>query len=158
MSTARHALALSLFVCAAVLVSAAQAQNLKTVQFPGKGAQFTVAGIFDVSRTIYPGNQIGYFTSRSGNLVFWIYSYDFAGRTGEKTFDVLFTEMDSGGKTKETKVSVYFDPSTPFPLNGMDLASRLSGCPSGDVPKLKMISLNGNELEAQVLLPACLQK
>ena len=148
----------------------AKAADFETLNFHSlkSAAGVSMQGYFSHSQTISPGDLIFLYGDgiKSGNYQTFQYTkYTFAGRTGEKTFDLMKTEGRIGNlqrnKQEERKISVYFDSGTPLPL-GLNVEYSAytidGGCAKDDLPKLKMIKLTGNELEVQVLLPECLKK
>jgi hypothetical protein len=115
---------------------------------------FAKSGVFSPQTQIF---SISYFFKQSGPHSGWLNVYKFSGRTGEKTFDLLLTKYEPRGPKSESKISVYFDQTVPLPLNLEPIMFVGTTCNRGEGPALQMISLTGNQLEAQVLLPDCLK-
>jgi hypothetical protein len=150
-----YVVCLSLFPVAVSSVEASE-----RLQFSGSGThEILLLGTFNTSKGFSPGEMIfAYTDTRTSGQVSSFFQYEFVGRTGEKTFELRKIEKHFNDKT-ETKTSVYFDATEPLPLKDMGTYLRIgAGCSVDEVPKLVMIKLTGNELEARVLLPDCLKK
>jgi hypothetical protein len=110
-------------------------------------------GFFTNPGTINPNETI--FTSileNKKNQLFMYYQYKYSGRTGEKTFEISLVENFTG---KKEKISMYFDETNLFPL---EFIRGYVNCSKDDKVFLKMIKLQGNQLEFQIILPDCLSR
>lgn len=136
--------------------------NLTTVS----GNKVTIGGCFDSPCTSKAGGNslLFYHHSliQSGDLsMVSKRRYDFSGRTGEKTFDIIYTSpsldfSNPRAKTEEeTTYHVYFEPNELF---GLSSARAFPGCASNDQFFLKMLKLKGNSLSFQIILPACIKR
>jgi hypothetical protein len=135
--------------------------NLTTIS----GHKVTIGGCFDspcISKA--GGNSLLFYHHsliKSGDLsMISKRRYYFAGRTGENTFDIIYTSPSlefsnpKAKKEEETTHHVYFEPNELF---GLSSARAFPGCTDNDRFLLKMISLKGNSLSYQVILPQCLK-
>jgi len=128
--------------------------------------EITLVGDFNAAAAVTPGHDIFAYKFESKKFrgkLYWLYQYDFAGRTGDKTFELRLVKREGDASDprnrKESKISVYFDPEVPLPLDAMLVPGGLGArCAKGEVPKLRMLKLAGNELQFQVLLPECLKR
>lgn len=143
-----------------ILASPARAQEFDKLKFSRRDNDvITLSGMFNKSRAVSPGEMIfAYLRTLNDGQMESLFQYNFDGRTGDKTFDLRQIEWHFG-KREEKKISVYFDPDAPLPVKAMSVYLQVgAGCAAGEVPKIAMIKLTGNELETQVLLPDCLRK
>lgn len=126
----------------------------------GRDWRVEMTGNFGASKSVSPGDHVfSYKTeliSSRGQLLY-LYQYNFVGRTGDKTFELLQISREGSSPRVEKKFSVYFDPDAPLPLK-IPLLPLDTSCSASEAPKLKLVKLSGNELEVQVLLPECLKR
>ena len=119
-----------------------------------------MTGYFKETKAVSPGEHFFSYKrelKRSNGQLLFLYQYNFAGRTGDKTFELVQIEREGSSPRKERKISVYLDADTPMPLK-LVWPTIDAGCGKSEAPKLKMIKLAGNDLELQVLLPDCLKR
>src|SRR6185436_8704065 len=96
-------------------------------------------GSFEESKTLSPGDALFSYKSElkaSPADLFFLYQYNFAGRTGEKTFDLAQITREGSSPRTEKKISVYLDNESSLPLR-IPLFSKDTGCASSDTPRLK---------------------
>lgn len=149
--------------CMAIATSA-NAQVRDKVRFTSPenpSWRIELEGYFTKPQAAAPGDEVFayvYSTSNAAGTLYYLYEYDFAGRTGDKTFELRLIKREGSSPRSETKISAYFDAETAMPLNAIVIPRLGANCSKSELPKLKMISLSGNQLEAQVLLPDCLKR
>lgn len=95
--------------------------------------------------------------------------YVFLGRTGDKTYEIQFISSTKAAaippfskeenKDEFTKMNMFFDKDSLFELKGLFFIPKNygKGCTADDKLYLKMLSLKGNELQYQIILPECLK-
>lgn len=96
--------------------------------------------------------------------------FRFLSRTGEKTFEVKHYGKSQGPKYNvNEKLLIYFATDDIYPLKFYEYSWAFSvpeylksnyfvKCSKSDEAYLKMIKLDGNRLEFQVILPECVRK
>lgn len=83
------------------------------------------------------------------------YTFSFAGRTGENTFEILKVETDFLlGRKTEKRIPLYFQQSDTVNL---EISEIFPGCKGFNDVKIKLVKLEGNRLEAQTILPECIK-
>lgn len=82
--------------------------------------------------------------------------YSFGGRTGERTFDMIRSEKRTLSRVaKEERIPVFFGEDGTFDF---DMATIIPGCQGFPKFQIKILKLQGNQLEAQTLVPACVKQ
>jgi hypothetical protein len=112
---------------------------------------FSKSGIANPNDTIFSYMEEH---KQSAIPIVFFNQYKFLGRTGEKTFEILSIEQGPGGvKASREKLNIYFDDTVSYPLRFISINTN---CSLEDKILLKMIKLQGNQLEYQIILPNCL--
>jgi hypothetical protein len=94
-------------------------------------------------------------------LVGILEDFIYSGRTGDKTFEIIYKGSDIRPRTppilekRREKINLFFEENSVCPLSFIAL---YSGCPKTEKVFLKMIKLQGNQLEYQIILPNCLKR
>jgi hypothetical protein len=113
-------------------------------------------GCFSKSGIAVPNDilfQYRYFTTY---LTGGIKDFTYSGRTGDKTFEIIYKTSDLNLREKEReKINLFFEENGSCPL---PFVSLFSGCSVNEKILLKMIRLQGNQLEYQIILPNCLKR
>jgi hypothetical protein len=119
-------------------------------------------GYFSKSGIASPNESLfSYNCGHTKMLVGIIEDFMFSGRTGDKTFEIIYTSSDLRPSTrpinerKREKINLFFEENSLCPLSFMSL---YSGCSKDEKLFLKMIKLQGNQLEYQIILPNCLKR
>lgn len=151
--------ALILLLCSAAAF--AMFQQVATVDEPSRTSILT--GYFDKPGVVAPQGILFSFESRTpgGDSR---ERYVFAGLSGDKTVEIAHSAgratmvMFSVKKDKpsEEKISLAFSENSTHPLPMTHLS--FPNCPRKETAMLKMISLKDNQLEHQIILPACLKE
>ena len=141
------------------------AENLESIVFPSpKDASYKISmrGYFSKSGNASPNEII--FSYKSGHtemsIGFWE-EFLYSGRTGDKTFEIIYSlfQIIPSAKPireiKREKLNLFFEESSLCPLSFINF---LSGCSEDEKTFLKMIKLQGNQLEFQIILPNCLKR
>jgi hypothetical protein len=83
--------------------------------------------------------------------------FTYSGRTGDKTFGIIYKASDLQDLREENreKMNLFFEESGLCPLS---FPMVFSGCSTDEKVLLKMIKLQGNQLEYQIILPNCLKR
>jgi hypothetical protein len=114
--------------------------------------KYELMGCFDKPCAVEPsGSTIFGFRHDVGPSEF----FSFLGRTGEKTFDLRVASNSSVGREAET-FHYYFNANDSIYLWHAGMFKDL-GCKDGDTITLKTLSLTGNRLRFQIILPKCLR-
>jgi hypothetical protein len=141
------------------------ANDLEELEFASpENAEYRIAmrGYFSKSGNASPNEII--FSYKSGHreisIGFWA-QFLYSGRTGDKTFEIiysLFQILPSAKpirELKKEKLNLFFEENSLCPLSFMNV---YSGCSRDEKTFLKMIKLQGNQLEFQIILPNCLKR
>jgi hypothetical protein len=132
-----------------------------TVEEPSRTSHF--AGYFDKPGVVAPQGRLFSFESRTpGGDSHERYTY--IGRRGDKTIEIAHSAgratmvMFSVKKDKpsEEKLSVVFEEEGVYPLPMKSLT--FPNCTRKETALLKLISLKGDLLEHQIVLPDCLRE
>lgn len=106
----------------------------------------------------YPNDTMLIYWSKKGTFESYM-SYRFTGRTGEKTFELEAKTGVIGNKEEEPSrmIKVYFDSTQELPL--VFTPGRMlqvgTNCTEDDYIRLKMLKLQGNQLQYELVLPQC---
>jgi len=129
-------------------------------------------GSFENIGKANPGDQLFlWILDHSGKNYYYLFAkkYVFLGRTGDKTFEIEYTFSKSSAaippfSKKENsndvkKMNMFFEEGGFFELKDLFFVPKDYGtrCTTDDKLFLKMISLKGNELQYQIILPDCLK-
>jgi hypothetical protein len=119
--------------------------------------QIIVFGCFSKSGIALPNDVIfQYRYYHTTHLIGGNEDFTYSGRTGDKTFEVIYksSDLDLREKNRE-KINLFFEENGSCPLSFLSL---FSGCSTNEKVLLKMIKLQGNQLEYQIILPNCLKR
>lgn len=141
------------------------AKDLESLEFraPANAEyQISMGGYFSKSGYASPNDLLFLYRSNSTKmLVGIIEDFRYSGRTGDKTFEIIYTSSDIRPSTqpirerKKEKINLFFEKNGLCPLSFVSLHS---GCSKDEKVFLKMIKLQGNQLEYQIILPNCLKR
>lgn len=134
-------------------IAGVEIKEIKTV-----GWDLRLRGQFSKPADSNPGDIIYGFLATNSDDIFTTYShqYQFIGRTGEKTFELLHEERKNAVVVNGREVFKYhFEENGEIPL---EIFRKGSACTDNDMAKLKMLKLSGNMLLYKVTLPPCLVK
>ncbi len=141
------------------------ANDMETLRFasPQKADyKIFMRGYFSKAGIASPNDSLfSYNCNNTTVLVGIIENFTYSGRTGDKTFEILYTSSDIRPstppirETKREKINLFFEENSVCPLSFMSL---YSGCSNDEKVVLKMIKLQGNQLEYQIILPNCLKR
>jgi len=91
-----------------------------------------------------------------------IQEFKYSGMTEKKAFEIILTGSDllptviqPIRERKKKRINLFFEENSLFPLSFVRL---YSGCSNDEKVFLKMIKLQGNQLEYQIILPRCLKR
>lgn len=131
--------------------------ELESIKFDSpesKDRAIVLQGFFSKSGIASPTDTLFFYGCYS-IVTSWEDKYVFTGRTGNKTFEItrFFPIMLRKEETKTLKINLYFEENSLCPL---EIFPIHSGCSKNDKVFLKMIKLQGNQLEYQIMLPDCL--
>ena len=135
-----------------------------TFQAPEKAEnKISMSGWFSKSGIASPNGLLFSYTCVDPKVfVGLIEDFTFVGRTGDKTFEIIYkiTEMRPAGpkllhERKREKINLFFEENGLCPLSFVRL---YSGCSNDEKVFLKMIKLQGNQFEYQIILPSCLKR
>jgi len=117
-----------------------------------------LGGFFTKSGTVNPNETMFTYIDENKKYpddprFFSYVQYKFLGRTGEKNFEISRVEKIMVLKETSEKINMYFDETHLFPLR---FSPMYVNCSKDDKAFLKMIKLQGNQLEYQIILPNCL--
>lgn len=123
-------------------------------------AEYTIniLGFFEKAGVAHPGDIIFEFLLKNKKFLdlYNFTQYKFLGRTGEKTFEIEKSEKMYRKGVIIKKLNIYFDKQGG--LIELNIFSPVyTGCTENDKIYLKMINLQGNELQYQTILPKCLE-
>jgi hypothetical protein len=143
--------------------------DLENISFdaPDLDGVYTLSGAFNKIGIVEPNGTIFKFHYAHKNFpldVFYSKIYIFLGRTGEKTFELqykpegLITEQKTlhltGEREYPAKINLFFTENDLYPLK----IYFPKPCSKEDKVYLKMLKLQGNEFQYQIILPECLKK
>ena len=143
------------------------ALDLESIKFKAPedtGYEIIVFGCFSKSGIALPNDIL--FQYRYYHTTYLIggnEDFTYSGRTGDKTFEIIYkgSDLDLLEKGRENiekrreKINLFFEENGSCPLSFL---SMFSGCSTNEKVLLKMIKLQGNQLEYQIILPNCLKK
>lgn len=143
-------------------ISIVCADELETISFisPEKSDwKITLGGHFNKPGIISPNETIFYFTGNSTQYPFFdSFRYRFIGRTGEKTFEMRYEfASNTSPIKKDEKINMYFDDNLSHLSFSPFKGPKYTNCTEEDKVFLKIVKLEGNQLECQIILPNCLK-
>jgi hypothetical protein len=152
-------------IIGSVLGSAVFSQAMDKLSFDGpKDPAYNITmvgkGLVMKPAAAYPNDTILIYWKKKGSFESFM-SYRFIGRTSEKTFELETRTGVIGDKKEEPArmIKVYFDPMQELPL--VFTPGRMTqvgtNCTDDDYIRLKMLKLQGNKLEYELVLPQCLR-
>jgi hypothetical protein len=153
-------LAISLTIC-----NLSFANDLEELKFSSpENAEYKIfmRGYFNKAGIASPNNSLFSYNASHAKLVVGIIEdFVYSGRTGDKTFEITYTSSDLRPsippirERKREKINLFFEENSLCPLSFLSL---YSGCSKDEKLFLKMIKLQGNQLEYQIILPNCLKR
>ena len=141
------------------------ALDLESIKFKApenNGYQIIVFGCFSKSCIALPNDIIfQYRYYHTTHLIGGNEDFTYSGRTGDKTFEVIYKSSDiipdqfSTREKNREKINLFFEENG---LCSLSFSSVFSGCSIDEKVLLKMVKLQGNQLEYQIILPNCLKR
>ena len=123
-----------------------------------KEYRITLGGFLTKSGTVNPNETMFTYSDQNKKYpndprCFSYVEYKFSGRTGEKTFEISRAEKIVQSRPTTEKISMYFDEANLYPLQ---ITPIYVNCSKDEGVFLKMVTMQGNQLEYRIILPDCL--